>query len=78
MLDVRVYRGEKLLSEDLALNDAVFSKGSIARVADIEVLADQVLIRQLMGTALSWQPPPVLPPTPCPPEGPLWIPRPTA
>ena len=49
MLDVRVYRGEKLLSEDLALNDAVFSKGSIARVADIEVLADQVLIRQLMG-----------------------------
>ena len=49
MLDVRVYRGEKLLSQDLALNDAVFSKGSIARVADMEVYADHVLIRQLMG-----------------------------
>lgn len=30
MLDVRVFRGEKLMSEDLALNDAVISKGSIA------------------------------------------------
>ena len=49
MLDVRVFRGGRPVSEDLALNDAVFSKGSIARVADIEVLADQVLIRQLMG-----------------------------
>ena len=49
MLDVRVYRGEKLLSQDLALNDAVFSKGSIARVAEMEVFADQVVIRQLMG-----------------------------
>ena len=49
MLDVQVFRGGRPVSQDLALNDAVFSKGSIARVADIEVLADQVLIRQLMG-----------------------------
>lgn len=49
MLDVRVFRGDKLLSEDLALNDAVFSKGSIARVAEMEVFADKVLVRRLMG-----------------------------
>ena len=35
MLDVRVFRGEKLMSEDLALNDAVISKGSIARVVEL-------------------------------------------
>ena len=37
MLDVRVLRGEKVLSEDLALNDAVISKGAVARVAEMEV-----------------------------------------
>lgn len=52
MLDVKVFRGEKLLSQDLALNDAVFSKGSIARVAEIEVWADQVLVQQLMGDGI--------------------------
>ena len=77
MLDVRVYRGEKLLSQDLALNDAVFSKGSIARVAEMEVFADQVVIRQLMGGRCHrGYPPPALPPTPCLPEAPLWSPRP--
>jgi len=49
MLDVRVYRGEKLISQDLALNDAVISKGSMARVAEIEVLADQVQATALNG-----------------------------
>ena len=49
MLDVRVYRGEKLLSEDLALNDAVFSKGSMARVAEVEVWADQTMVQRIMG-----------------------------
>ena len=41
MLDVRVLRGNKLISQDLALNDAVISKGSMARVAEMEVLADR-------------------------------------
>ena len=40
MLDVRVFRGEKLMSEDLALNDAVISKGSIARVVEPGHLGD--------------------------------------
>ena len=49
MLDVHVYRGDKLVSQDLALNDAVFSKGSMARVAEMEVRADGVLVTNLMG-----------------------------
>ena len=49
MLDVRVLRGEKVISQDLALNDAVISKGSVARVAEMEVLADQVLAASIMG-----------------------------
>ena len=38
-----------MLSEDLALNDAVISKGSMARVAEMEVRADGVLVTNLMG-----------------------------
>ena len=49
MLDIRLFRGEKQLSQDLALNDVVFSKGSMARVAEVEVLADQVLVQRIMG-----------------------------
>ncbi len=49
MLDVRLMRGEKVLMEDLALNDAVISKGSIARVAELEVRADDVLVSSMTG-----------------------------
>ena len=49
MLDVKVYRGDKLMSEDLALNDAVISKGSMARVAEMEVLADGVQATAVTG-----------------------------
>ena len=42
MLDVKVLRGDKVISQDTALNDAVISKGSMARVAEMEVLADRV------------------------------------
>ena len=49
MLDVRVFRGEKLMSEDLALNDAVISKGSIARVVELDVLADRTLVTSVTG-----------------------------
>lgn len=49
MLDVKVFRGSKLIYEDIALNDAVLSKGSTARVAELEVLADGVLVSDLMG-----------------------------
>ena len=49
MLDVRVLRGEREVSHDLALNDAVISKGSMARVAELEVLADDVRVSSIMG-----------------------------
>ena len=49
MLDVRVFRGDKLMSQDLALNDAVISKGSMARVAEMEVLADNVPVTAVNG-----------------------------
>ena len=49
MLDVKVLRGEKLISQDTALNDAVISKGSVARVAEMEVMADGVMITAITG-----------------------------
>lgn len=52
MLHIRVYRGEKLVMEDIALNDAVISKGSIARVAELEVRADDVLVTTITGDGI--------------------------
>lgn len=49
MLDVKVLRGERLISQDTALNDAVISKGSMARVAEMEVLADRVKATAITG-----------------------------
>ena len=49
MLDVRVFRGDRMVSQDLALNDAVLSKGSMARVAELEVLADQTQVTAMTG-----------------------------
>lgn len=49
MLQVRLIRGRQVVFDELALNDAVLSKGSIARVAELDVSADGVLICQLTG-----------------------------
>jgi len=49
MLDVKVFRGNKIVSQDIALNDAVISKGSVARVAEMEVLADQTHVSTISG-----------------------------
>lgn len=49
MLDVRVFRGDKMVCEELALNDAVLSKGSIARVVELEVMANGVVVSEIMG-----------------------------
>lgn len=49
MLDVWVRRGSKEILSDLALNDAVISKGSMARVAELEVLADDMEVASIMG-----------------------------
>lgn len=52
MLQVRVLRGEKVLAEDLALNDAVISKGSIARVAELEVCANDIPVMSITGDGI--------------------------
>ena len=49
MLDVNVLRGDRLISKDVALNDAVISKGSMARVAEMEVLAARVKVTAITG-----------------------------
>lgn len=49
MLSVKVYRGGKLILEDVALNDAVVTKGAVARVIDLAVYGDKVLISELAG-----------------------------
>ena len=49
MLDVKALRGEKLISQDIALNDTVISKGSVARVAEMEVMADGVKVTSITG-----------------------------
>jgi len=49
MLQVRLIRGKQVVFDELALNDAVLSKGTIARVAELDVSADGMLICQLTG-----------------------------
>jgi len=49
MLDIRVVRGGKVVSENLALNDAVISNGSMARVAELDVLADDEVVTEVTG-----------------------------
>lgn len=49
MLQITVWRGERMISRNLALNDGVFSKGSMARVAEVEVWAGPVLVQRITG-----------------------------
>jgi NAD+ kinase len=49
MLRVRLLRGKQVIYDELALNDAVLSKGSIARVAELDVFADGTNVCQLSG-----------------------------
>lgn len=44
MLDVAVRREGKMVYSELALNDAAVTKGAVARVVDLEVYGDKVLI----------------------------------
>lgn len=44
MLDVTVRREGKMVYSELALNDAAVTKGAVARVVDLEVYGDKVLI----------------------------------
>ncbi len=49
MLDVHVRRGGKTVFQDIALNDAVVTKGAVARVLDLAVCGDKVLISEFSG-----------------------------
>jgi NAD+ kinase len=49
MLDVKVCRGQKVLFQDTALNDAVVTKGAVARVIELAVFGDGGLISEFSG-----------------------------
>ena len=49
MLDVTVRRGRDVLSREVALNDAVVTKGAVARVIDLIVRGDGVHIYDFSG-----------------------------
>lgn len=49
MLDISLYQGKTLVNQELALNDAVISKGSMARVAELEIYADGTQVTSMMG-----------------------------
>lgn len=44
MLDVTVRRDGKTIFSDIALNDAALTKGAVARVVDLEIYGDKVMI----------------------------------
>ena len=67
MLDVSVLREGRQVYNNIALNDAVVSKGSIARVVRLDIFTEE-------ATASSSPPPPAPPAIPWPPEGPSWSP----
>ena len=49
MLDVKILRDGKFVYSDVALNDAVVAKGAVARVIDLSVFADDILISKFSG-----------------------------
>ena len=49
MMDVRVTHDGKTAYTDTALNDAVITKGAVARVVDLSVYGDNVLISNFSG-----------------------------
>ena len=72
MLDVSVLRGGKSVYNNIALNDAVISKGSIARVVRLNIFTEEGQLGSA-ATALSPAPPPDPPATPWPPAAPPMI-----
>jgi NAD+ kinase len=49
MLDVAVRKEGKVVYRDTALNDAVITKGAVARIIDLDVKADSLLVGKFSG-----------------------------
>ena len=49
MLDVTIFRGGNAVYSNIALNDAVVTKGAVARVLNLEVLGDRVPLTTYAG-----------------------------
>lgn len=49
MLDVSVRRGREVISREIALNDAVVTKGAVARVIDLDIVGDGNHIYEFSG-----------------------------
>lgn len=49
LLDVTVRRDGRVIYRDVALNDAVITKGAVARIIDLDVKADGVLVSSFSG-----------------------------
>lgn len=49
LLDVRVIRDGRVIFRSVALNDAVITKGAVARVIDLQVYGDKILISNIFG-----------------------------
>ena len=49
LLDVRVVREGRTLFRSAALNDAVVTKGAVARIIDLQVFGDKILISNIYG-----------------------------
>ena len=52
MLDVAVRREGRVIHKDVALNDAVVTKGAMARIIDLEVRANGVLVGSFSGDGI--------------------------
>lgn len=49
MLDVSVIRGGKKVFHEIALNDAALTKGAVARVVDLKISCDKMLMSEFSG-----------------------------
>ena len=52
MLEVKVQRGGETVFQDIALNDAVITKGAVARIIQLTVICDGVDAMQVAGDGL--------------------------
>ena len=75
LLDVRVIREGRVIFRSTALNDAVITKGAVARVIDLQVYGIRFSSPTSLGTGSSWQLPLAPRPTPFLRGDPLWSPR---